>query len=274
MQNLGRTLLDHGLSERLSAPVVGEVDPGPYIREKDPETNYLNGRAIRDYSLELAEIVAAERANRRTAILLGGDCSIVIGALVALRRAGTPRLFYLDGHQDYYDGAGDQSGEVADMGLAIATGATHPLLSDIDSLSPYVRAEHAVAFGFRDTQEVASAAGRTIKQSGIPAFDLARIRRMGLDAALDSACDMTGRDPAEPIWLHFDTDVVDDDLNPAVDYRQPGGLHWNQVAQTLRAVRGTGRLAGMSVSIFNPRLDPDGRIAMALTQCLVDGLRD
>jgi len=41
----------------------------------------------------------------------------------------------------------------------------------------------------------------------------------------------------------------------------------------MAALRGTGRLAGLSVSIFNPRKDPDGRIAMALTDCLVAGLR-
>jgi hypothetical protein len=29
----------------------------------------------------------------------------------------------------------------------------------------------------------------------------------------------------------------------------------------------------MSVGIFNPRKDPDGRIAMALTDCLVRALR-
>lgn len=274
VQELGRTLLDHGISERLSAPVMGEVRSGPYVREKDPETKYLNGPAIRDCSLDLAGKVAVERAEGRTPLLLGGDCSIVLGALVALRRAGTPRLFHLDGHQDYYDGEGDHSGEVADMGLGIATGAMHPLLSDIDGLSPYVRPEHAVAFGYRDAEEIASTGGRTLEGSGIPAFDLARIRRMGLDAALDGALDAMGRDAADPIWLHFDTDVVDDGLNPAVDYRLPGGLDWDEVARTLRAVRGTRRLAGVSVSIFNPRLDHDGRIAMALTQCLVDGLRD
>ncbi|MEO1197728.1 MAG: arginase family protein [Pseudomonadota bacterium] len=274
MQELGRTLLDHGISERLSAPVACEVKPGPYIREKDPETKYLNGPAIRDYSLELAEKVTAERARGRTAILLGGDCSILLGALVALRREGTPRLFYLDGHQDYYDGEGDHSGEVADMCLGIATGAMHPLLSNIEALSPYVKVEHAVAFGYRDTEEIVSTGGRTLEGSGIPAYDLARIRRKGLETALDGALDVMGRDTAEPIWLHCDTDVVDDGLNPAVDYRLLGGFDWSEVAQTLRAVRGTGRLAGVSVSIFNPRRDHDGRIAMAITQCLVDGLRD
>lgn len=274
VQELGRSLLDHGLSERLSAPVVGEVKPGPYIREKDPETKYLNGPAIRDYSLNLAEKVATERSHRRTVLLLGGDCSIVLGALVALRRAGTPRLFYLDGHQDYYDGAGEHSGEVADMGLGIATGAMHPLLSDIDGLSPYVEARHALAFGYRDTEEIVSTGGRTVEGRGIAAYDLARIRRMGLHAALSGALDVMGPDTTDPIWLHFDTDVVDDSLNPAVDYRLPGGLDWDEVAHTLRTVRKTDRLAGVSVSIFNPRQDLDGRIAMALTQCLVHGLRD
>lgn len=274
VQDLGRTLLEHGLGARLGAPVAGEIAPGPYIREKDPVTGYLNGPAIREHALRLAPVIDGERAARRVPIVLGGDCSILIGALLALRRNGRPGLFYLDGHQDFYDGAGEHSGEVADMTLGIAVGAAHPLLSDIEGLSPYVRPGQAVAFGFRDEAEIAASGGRTIDGCGIAAFGLARLRSDGFDAALAAALAGVTEVSGAPIWLHFDTDVLDDGLNPAVDYRLPGGLAWREAAAVLRAVRESGRLAGVSVSIFNPRRDPDGRIAMALTDCLVSGLRD
>jgi hypothetical protein len=37
-------------------------------------------------------------------------------------------------------------------------------------------------------------------------------------------------------------------------------------------MRATGKLAGITVSIYNPRLDPSGRAALILTECLCAGL--
>lgn len=274
VQDLGRTLLEHGFGARLGAPLAGEVAPGPYVREKDSVTGYLNGPAIREHALRLATLVEEERVAGRVPIVLGGDCSILIGGLLALRRVGRPGLFYLDGHQDFYDGAGDHSGEVADMTLGIAVGAAHPLLADIDGLSPYVRPAQAISFGYRDEAEIAASGGRTIDGSSVGSIGLARLRSEGFEAGLTGAIAAITKPEGSATWLHFDTDVVDDGLNPAVDYRLPGGLTWREVAAVLRAVRASGCLAGVSVSIFNPRLDRDGRIAMALSDCLVAGLRD
>jgi arginase len=75
-----------------------------------------------------------------------------------------------------------------------------------------------------------------------------------------------------PFWLHLDADVLDDAIMPAVDYRLPGGLSWPELEALLAAARATGRLAGLEVTIFNPRLDPTGAIAGALTDGLVAGL--
>ena len=37
--------------------------------------------------------------------------------------------------------------------------------------------------------------------------------------------------PAErgPFWLHFDVDVLDQDVFPATDYLMPGGLDWDEL---------------------------------------------
>jgi arginase len=59
---------------------------------------------------------------------------------------------------------------------------------------------------------------------------------------------------------------------PAVDYRLPGGLSWEELSAALRAVMETGKAVGMNVGIFNPTLDRDGAIARRLVECLVEGL--
>lgn len=273
VQLLGETLLAHGLHARLGAKRVVNVLPATYIREKDPITGYLNGPAIHEQSLRLRDEVTQIWHNEQIPVLLGGDCSIVIGATLALRKHAGSALLYIDGHEDFYDGTDPaHSGEVADMGLAIVTGAAHAELSDIDGLKPYVSAENAIAFGYRDTDEVESAGGSGFKGSDVYKLGLPRLSEIGVQAGIEDA--IRHMSNARWCWIHFDADVIDDRLNPAVDYRLPGGLSWSDVADALRAVRKAGKLAGLSVSIFNPRLDADGRIAMALVDCLVRGLRD
>jgi arginase len=66
--------------------------------------------------------------------------------------------------------------------------------------------------------------------------------------------------------------VVDDALMPAVDYRMPDGLSWDELAAVLRAGVGSGRAVGINVTIFNPGLDGDGSIARAFTEALALGL--
>jgi arginase len=272
VQLLGRTLLTHGLDVRLGANRVIDVLPATYIRKKDPITGYLNGPAIRKQSRLIRDQVTEVWFNGRVPVLLGGDCSIVIGAMLALCNHPGSGLLYIDGHDDFYDGTDpSHSGEVADMGLAIVTGKAHPQLSNIDGLGPYIASENAIAFGYRDTDEVESSGGSDFQSATVYKLGLARLAEIGVQAGIDEALRHVAN--AHRCWIHFDTDVIDDRLNPAVDYRLPGGLDWTDVADAIRAVRKSGKLAGLSVSIFNPRLDHDGRIALALVDCIVDGLR-
>ena len=62
-------------------------------------------------------------------------------------------------------------------------------------------------------------------------------------------------------WIHFDTDVINDELNPAVDYRLPGGLSFEQCQTILTDLIQKYPTVGMSVTIFNPNLDTNDRVA-------------
>jgi arginase len=72
--------------------------------------------------------------------------------------------------------------------------------------------------------------------------------------------------------VHLDVDVLDDAVMPAVDYRLPGGLTWVELETVLRTAISNGQAVGLDVTIFNPRLDPDGQITARLAECLLDGL--
>ena len=73
--------------------------------------------------------------------------------------------------------------------------------------------------------------------------------------------------------MHLDADVLDDAVMPAVDYRMPGGLSWEELAMILQVAIASGRAIGLNITIFNPKLDSDGSIAAAFVDALVKGLR-
>lgn len=75
----------------------------------------------------------------RFSIVLGGDCSILIDPLLALRRLGPYGLFFLDGHADIYQPDAEPSGEVASMELALVSGRGPRQLADIEGMGPLVR---------------------------------------------------------------------------------------------------------------------------------------
>ena len=114
--------------------------------------------------------------------------------------------------------------------------------------------------------------GVHIDDTLIVAIDLAELRRRGLEQSIDDALAVVTRDELDGFWIHIDVDVLHDDLMPAVDYRYPDGLSWEELATILSAALATGRAKGIDITIFNPNLDQDGNLARRLVQLLHDAL--
>jgi arginase len=204
-------------------------------------------------------------------VVLGGDCSLLLGTTLALRRRGRFGLLFVDGHADFYQPEADPTGEAASMELAFATGHGPALLSDIEGRSPLVRPEDVVALGFRDVAEQRRAGSQPLPAE-IVALDLEAVRRMGIDAATRAALAHLTRGGLDGFFVHLDADCLDDAVMPAVDYRLPGGLGLDEVATVLAAAAGSGRVAGIEVTIYNPALDADGSAGRGLTRALAAGL--
>ncbi|KGM30651.1 arginase family protein, partial [Inquilinus limosus] len=228
---------------------------------------------IAAYSTALADAVGLVCGAGEVAVVLGGDCSILLGCLLPLRRRGRFGLLFLDGHADFYQPEAEPNGEAASMELALATGRGPAVVTDLEGLRPLVRDEDVVAFGIRDAEDAARFGSQRIEDSGIELLDLAAIRRSGLDAAMERALDWLTRPELLGLWVHLDADVLDDAVMPAVDYRMPGGLSFDELAAVLDAAAASGRLAGIDITIFNPALDPDGTIAAAFADAVARGLR-
>ncbi|MGH2559649.1 MAG: arginase family protein [Thermomicrobiales bacterium] len=272
VETLPAAVLGAGLAERIGARRAGLVPPLPYDARRDPETGILNPGGIRDYSRRLADALGAALDRGEFPVVLGGDCSILLGSLLALRRRGRFGLLFLDGHSDFYRPENEPLGEAASMELALATGRGPTIVTDIEGRRPLVRDEDVVAFGMRDAAKDPEYAADPLP-AGMCALDLAEIRRVGTERSAHEAMAHLSREGGpHRFWIHLDADVLDDAVMPAVDYRMPDGLSWAELESVLRAAVGSGRAAGLEVTIYNPRLDPGGRIASDFVEVLAKAL--
>jgi arginase len=272
VEGLPEALLAAGLGERLGARHGDRLAAPAFDPRIDPETGLLNPHGLRDYAPKLAEAVGPVLDGGAFPIVLGGDCSILLGITLALRRRGRYGLLFLDGHADFYQPEAEPSGEAASMELALVTGRGPELVTDLEGRRPLVRDEDVVVFGFRDAAHAAAEGSRPLAPT-IQALDLWSVRELGAERAVRGALAHLERDDGPAgFWVHLDVDVVDDALMPAVDYRLAGGLSWQELTTVLGMAVASDRAAGLDVAIFNPTLDPDGRTARALVDALVAGL--
>ena len=210
-----------------------ELMPRPTNQKETSPHLLLNPHSIKEFSLRLAEKVAEVRRKGQFPVVLGGDCSILIGCMLALRRLGKYGLFFIDGHADFYQPEAEPKGEVASMELAIVSGRGPSVLTDIDGLKPLVQDEDIIAFGYRDTEEQQEHGSQDIRETSINAFDLEQVRTLGSATVAQQAIERLQKNQLNGFWIHLDADVLDDAIMPAVDYRLPGGLQWSELSAVL-----------------------------------------
>jgi arginase len=272
VEALPAALLAAGLAERLGGRRGDRLAAPAFDERIDPDTRMLNPGGLRDYSPRLADAVGAVLEDGAFPIVLGGDCSILLGIMLALRRRGRYGLLFLDGHADFYQPEAEPTGEAASMELALVTGRGPEIVTNLEGRCPLVLDEDVVVFGFRDAAH-AAAEGSRLLAPALRALDLAAVRERGIEwATLDALAHLERKGGPTGFWVHLDVDVLDDAIMPAVDYRLPDGLSWDELTAVLRRVVASDRAVGLDVTIFNPTLDPDGQIAASLVDSLVTGL--
>jgi arginase len=272
VERLPEALLEAGLADALGARRAGVVTPPPYEPMRDSTTGLLNPTGLREYAHHLADATGDVLDGGEVPVVLGGDCSILLGNLLALRRRGRYGLLFVDGHADFYQPEAEPNGEAASMDLALATGRGPGVVADLEERGALVLDEDVVVFGRRDAEEAERAGSRRIEDTAIAVLDLPAVRDRGARVAAHDALTRLGRSDLAGFWIHLDCDVLDDAVMPAVDYRLPDGLSWNELETVIRAAIQSGATVGLEVTIFNPSLDTDGAIARALVACLVSAL--
>ena len=135
-----------------------------------------------------------------------------------------------------------------------------------------VRDADVVALARRDAEQTEEHGSQRIEDTGIEVIDLDGLRAAGVEAAMRRALERLAAPGLDGFWIHLDADALDDAIMPAVDYRLPDGLGWDEMTPILRAAMRSSRALGIDVTIFNPKLDPDRAIAKRFVRAICDGL--
>jgi arginase len=151
---------------------------------------------------------------------------------------------------------------VAGEDLAAAVGLHWPAIADIDGLAPYFEPARTSHLGHRDDDEHAAEA-RAVLGCVVAASELSS---GGLTAATVAALEVAGTS----YWVQIDVDVLDPSVMPAVDSPDPGGIDAAPLIELISVL--APRAAGISITVFDPDLDPDGSYARLLVEILVSGL--
>jgi len=265
---LAGALRDQGLLSRLGAEDARCVVPPRYdLTDWSPGDGVFNAAAMAGYTSRLAERIGWLLDSDRFPVVLGGDCSILLGAALALRARGRYGLAYFDGSADFLRLAkAGRIGAAAGETLALVTGRGQPDLTDIAGLGPYVRDSDIVVLGNRDDDEDVP----NLAEAGILGFTAPTIQT---DPATALASTLSRFDGLDGFWVHLDVDVLDLDVLPAVDAPDPGGLTYAGLIELLRPLLADERCTGCHVTIYDPDLDPDGRYAAELADALSSAFR-
>jgi len=235
-------LREHGVVARLHARDLGDVPASAYRDFVRPRGGIRNEDLVLDH---VRRIAAELSRHDGFTLVLGGDCSVLLGSLHGLKRNGGLGLVFIDAHSDFATVETTESGGVAGMDLSLATGRGRSDLARLREDAPLVRDEHVVAVGVREG-DFEGTAIRT-------ATDAAEVLEL-----------LGDRD----FFVHVDADVLDPQYLPFVDSPTPGGLDPAQLAELLRPLVRHPRAIGMELTIYDPRDDRDGRGAEMLVQLL------
>ncbi|WP_406496552.1 arginase family protein [Streptomyces sp. NBC_01604] len=270
---LAGALREQRIVQRLGALEGGVVVPPRYdLGDWQEGDGVFNAAALASYTRTLADRVERHVRAGDFPLVLGGDCSIQLGASLALRRIGRYGLAAVDASPDFrHPGNSERIGAAGGEEVALATGRGQEDLTNLEGLRPYLKDEDVRLFGIRDCFEDARAELAALK---IPVVTVGDIREWGADALARATAQSFAVPQLGGFWVHLDADVLDPSVMPAVDSPDPDGLVPDELVALLRPLLASAQCVGLNVTIYDPDLDPEGTAGALLTDVVVSAFAE
>ena len=204
----------------------------------------------------LADFTQQSILNGKRPISIAGDCCTTIGMLAGLQRAGLdPILIWFDAHGDFNTWETTPSGFLGGMPLAMLVGRGEQTMLKALKLMPL--AEDRVILA--DARDLDPGEKQLIEAANI-------IHLPDVKSILDSTL------PNGPVYVHIDTDIVNPAEASAMNYLAAGGPSATQLQAVMKHLNRTEKIAAVSMSTWNPKMDEDGqsrKVCMGLLDTLI-----
>ena len=252
-----QVLRELGLVARVGAEDTGDLVPAAYRDFTRVPGRVRNEPEVRDYVLAIAKVVEAAVGAGKFPLVIGGDCSIVLGTTLGARSAtrGPIGLVYVDGHADFATPDESRSGSAASMCLGLTVGRGETPLARLAG-EPLVDARNVVLIGRRDFHEPWYG-HEALARSGALDLPDPTVRAGGYAGMAKEALERVAAAELSGFWIHVDVDVLDPTVMPAVDSPEPGGPGMEELEELLAPFIRHPKALGMELTIYDPALDPD-----------------
>ena len=238
---LERALRDNGHSVHTR---VAELAPGSWRAEI--QTSF---ELMRMLSGAVSEALEAGRLP----IVLAGNCNTAVGMLAGLGTASTG-VAWFDAHADFNTPETTASGFLDGTAVAIITGRCWTqLAATVPHFEP-VPDDRVCLIGTRD---IDSLEGGLLDESDVEVIEPRKVRS-DLGHALASI-----RQRVQQMYVHLDLDVLDARVAAANSFAVMGGLTIEDVEYALSEISRQFRIAGITLSAYDPAVDTDGAAAEA-----------
>jgi len=202
----------------------------------------------------VAGAVAGAASGGEVPVVLSGDCTAALGTVAGLQRAGAmAAIVWFDAHGDVQTLETTASGYIGGLPLRMLVGYRPELIAARLGLQPVPE------------QQVLLVGARDLDPPEVSYLERARIRRAEV-ADLGRASLPDG-----PLYVHVDLDVIDSAQLPGLRYPAPGGPGPEHVADAVRWLMGTGRVAALGLACtWYPGHDAAARVGPHLAAVLAE----
>lgn len=246
-----------GLLDRLRSAGLEVTDRGDRERFRwRPDRDHpraQNASAVAGIVRDTARRVGEAAATGERVLVLGGDCTVGIGAIAGQRDAGgSVGVVYFDAHADLNTPDSVHEGALDWMGMAhvLGEGGAVPEVAQAVGEPPLVEPNQVVLLGWDARQSTAHerAAIERLSLAVVPAEEVQADPAAAAGRALAAVAPRADR-----VVVHFDVDVVDFTDTPlSENWGRNEGVSYDAALSALATLCASPAVCGLTVTELNP----------------------
>lgn len=193
---------------------------------------------------EIAKAVAEGRRGGQPVLVIGGNCASVPGVIGGLQEAHGPAvrigLVWFDAHGDFNTPRTTRSGMLGGMPVAVSAGLAYPRWRELSRQPAPLPTDRILMVDVRNLDE---AEEQLIRATDVViAAPAAGFPGDNLEQAVT---DLAER--CELLYLHIDSDILDERYVPNHRTKEPNGPSMEQVLAAIETVMATGKVAALAI---------------------------